>query len=249
MKKYSVLFLFLLILQVGCQPQKQFHCYWNNSSGNRLETVNNQGAILYQPADKFTVKVFNNAKNIDVVLATNSPATLQKIYNLGLSVWFDPNGKQRNVFGVNFPMPVASPFTNSEFATYLQRFDNLKLQQEFTDKFTIFETIDTRTQEHTNYNTLMNNNNVRVNITTSNQLLFKYRLTIPLELIYDDIIPEKVVLSIGVTNVNEADKEYYSALSSKQVIQQNLDKLKVNNDKNRQELEEWWNNFVLAPKR
>ncbi len=244
-----IILLFFFVLFGGCKPQKQFQCYWNASSGKKTELINDEGAVLYQPADKFTVKVFNNAENLDVVLATNSPATLQKIYNLGLAVWFDPSGRQRNVFAVNFPLSVASPFTNKGFEIYLQRFDRLRLQQEFAGRFTEYETIDTRTQEHTNYSTLTADNAVRVYITTTNQVLFKYRLTIPLKLIYGDTPPEQAVLSIGVTSLNEPDAEYYSALSSKQVIQRNLNKLKVYNAKNRQDLEDWWSNFVLAKKK
>ncbi len=249
MKTYSFLLLIFFMALTGCEPQKNFQCYWNASSGSQLEAVNDRGAVLYQPADKFTVKVFNNTENLDVVLASNSPAALQKIYNLGLTVWFDPEGRQRNIFAVNFPMPVSQPFTSRDFEIYLQRFGGLKLQQEFADRFTAYETIDTRTQEHISYSTLTAGNTVRVHITNTRQELFKYRLTIPLKLIYGGTIPNRAVLSIGAASMNEPDAEYYSALSSKQVIQRNLDKLKVNNTKKRQDLEEWWSNFVLAEKR
>lgn len=246
MRKYNITMLILLALIVACTPQKKFKSYWNSSLEKKLNLINNKGAVLFQPADEFAVKVFNNAENLDVILTTNSASTLQKIYNLGLTVWLDPKGRQHNVFAVNFPMPVASPYTTVGFKNYLQQFSRLKLQSEFADKFTAYETIDTRTQEHTDYNTLMANNPIDASVTATNQVLFKYRLTIPLKYIYGDVIPKNATLSIGVASINEPDAKYYSELSSKQVIQQNLSKLTVTDNKKRQDLEEWWSDFILA---
>ncbi len=244
MKRYPLLLLLGIITLFSCNPQKQFYSYWNANTNNQLD--DKKSAIFFQYEDDFAIKVFNNRNNIDVILETNSPNTLQKIYNLGLTLWIDPHAKQHHVFGVNFPMPAEKPFTSNEFKLYLQHFNRLKLPQEFADRFTTYETIDTRTQEYTTYRTLTANNMVRVKTTSTQQVLFKYRLTVPLQLLYGENIPQNAAVSIGVASVNEPDAEYYSALSSKQVIQKNLEKLKVNHQKNRQDLTEWWCDFILA---
>ena len=63
-------------------------------------------ANIFFPEDELTLKLSNDADYIDIVISTNSPFTLNKIYNLGLSISLDPQGKNKQVFSVNFPLPV-----------------------------------------------------------------------------------------------------------------------------------------------
>lgn len=244
MIKKNTLLIFVVILLQACAGSNQFTAYWNpqnNSSFSERE------ALYYQSADQISIKVFNNNEFADIFLETNSPITLRKIYNLGLSLWIDPNGKSRNVYAVNYPLPTEFPYTDKSFYNYLNGFSRTEFQEELIDRFQAYELVDTRSDESILTSTTVKDEQVKVNLRTSNQVLFSYHVKIPIEILYPENIEQKEI-SIGIGSVNMADEEYYSAMSSKQVIQKNLDELKAGAYQNKFELEEWWVNFKLVNK-
>lgn len=242
---YLLLSVFVITV-TSCSSVQYFNSYWNPISSK--ENFKTTEAIYYHPSDKTSLKVFNNNTSIDIILETNSPITLQKIYNLGLSIWIDPNGKSKNIFAVNYPMPVDIPFTDKQFRSYLKRFTTVEFQEELIDRFQDYEVIDRQINENILLNTTYINEEVKVFLNTNKQVLFSCRIHIPLKKLYFDKKPANSILSIGIASVNEADQEYYSALSSKEYIQKRVDELKAGAYESKYELEEYWTNFRLLSK-
>jgi len=245
-RKYIIPFSILLIIISSCSGGKFFNSYWNDN--NRNDIFSKSEANFYHASDKISIKVFNNDQFVDIVLETNSPITLQKIYNLGLSVWIDPSGHSKNIYAINYPLPVEFPFTDKSFRQYIKRFSIVEFQEELIDRFQAYETIDTRINESILLSTINKDEAVQVHLNTNNQVLFSSRVRIPIETLYPTTIPEKRIISIGIASVNEANEEYYSALSSKEYINKRLDELKAGAYQNKFELEEWWVNFQLQKK-
>ncbi|NOU61137.1 hypothetical protein [Marinifilum caeruleilacunae] len=243
-QKYISLIICAVLLQ-ACAGSAKFTSYWNSEQNAQHSTFSEQEALFYHSTDKISIKLFNNDEFVDIILETNSPRTLRKIYNLGLSLWIDPNGTSKNIYAVNFPMPAENPFTDQEFRSYLQRFSKVEYQEELIDRFQAYEIIDTRIDESVLTSTTALAEKVKVELKTSNQILFSYHTRIPMDILYPEKTEQKII-SIGVSSVNEATEEYYSAMSSKQVIQKNLDELKAGAYQSKFELEEWWVNFKLA---
>jgi len=241
-KRLIPLAIFLIFIS-SCSGGKYFNSYWNNNS--KSDIFSKSEAHFYHASDKISIKVFNDDKFVDIVLETNSPITLQKIYNLGLSVWIDPNGHSKNVYAVNYPLPVEFPFTDKSFRKYINRFSIVEFQEELMDRFQAYETIDTRINESILLSTINKDEAVQVYLSTNNQVLYSSRVRIPIETIYPNTIPEKRIISIGISSVNEANEEYFSALTSKEYINKRLDELKAGAYQNKFELEEWWVNFQL----
>lgn len=243
-KKYIIL-IFMAILLQACAGSAKFTSYWNSQADSKQGNFSAREALYYQPTDQISIKVFNNDKFVDIILETNSPITLRKIYNLGLSLWIDPSGKSKNVYAINFPMPAENPYTDKAFRSYLENFSKVEFQEELIDRFQAYEIIDTRIDESVLTSTTANDEKVKVELKTTNQILFSYHSRIPVEILYP-VASDQKVISIGVSSVNVADEVYYSAMSSKQVIQKNLNELKAGAYQNKFELEEWWVNFNLA---
>lgn len=239
---YLLLTVFIITV-TSCSSGKYFNSYWNPVSSK--ENFKTTEAIYYHSSDKLSLKVFNNNEFIDIILETNSPFTLQKIYNLGLSIWIDPDGKSKNIYAVNYPMPVDIPFTNNKFRSYLKRFSTIEFQEELIDRFQDYEIVDRQINENILLSTTNINEEVRVYLNTNKQVLFSCRIHIPLKNLYLEKTPTNPILSIGIASINEANQEYYSALSSKEYIQKRVDELKAGAYESKFELEEWWTNFRL----
>ena len=241
---YQLLIVTTLFILQSCITNKAFVSYWNpNSNTNHFSQ---KEAIYYHPADELSIKVFNNREHIDIILATNSPLTLRKIYNLGLSIWIDPDGKSRNILAINYPMPIEFPYTKSQFKSYLTGFSRTEFQEELMDRFQNYEIVDTRSNETISLSTLNKEEDFKVELKTTDQILFSYHIRFPISEILTTDLNKKPVISIGVASVNEANEEYYSALSSKEYIRKRLEKLEAGTDQNPYELTEWWANFRLA---
>ncbi|WP_421920784.1 hypothetical protein [Marinifilum sp.] len=241
MTRKHILVIFIAVILQACASSVKFTSYWNSNH----DSFSQKQALFYHSADKISIKVFNNNQFVDIILETNSPLTLRKIYNLGLSLWIDPNGKSKNVYAVNFPLPTDFPYTDKQFRSYLSGFNKVEYQEELLDRFQAYEIIDSRINESVLTSTIANDEIVKVKLKTTDQVLFSYQCRIPVQILYP-IDTDKKVISIGISSVNMANEEYYSAMSSKQVIQKNLDELKAGTYQNKFELDEWWVNFILA---
>lgn len=245
MSKRNTLLIFIAIILQACAGSNQFTTYWNAQTNTQTNKFPEKEALYYQSADQISVKVFNNNEFIDIFLETNSPGTLKKIYNLGVSLWIDPNGKSKRVYAINYPMPAEIPYTDKQFKSYLERFTRVEFQEELIDRFQNYELIDTRIDESVLTSTTVKDEKVKVQLKTVDQILFSYHVKIPTKVLYPNNAEAKEI-SLGISSINEANKQYYSAMSSKEVIQKNLDELKVGAYQNKYELEEWWVNFTLA---
>lgn len=248
MRKSTLLsFWGLLIIASSCSSLPALQSSWNEASSiqNSLDGVE---ANIFFPEDEMTLKLSNDRDYLDIVVATNSPLTLNKIYNLGLSIWLDPQGKNKQVFGVNFPLPVEKPYSRTNFKNYISRFNSNELQEEYFDRFQKYEYEDARSKENVSVSTLEPDDDCQVRLNSSDELLFSCHIRLALrKLMGNDfslVGNEKVGISIFSTLI--PTEAYRSSLSSKEVINQRLNRLKAGDDPNRQELIEQWTNFSLA---
>jgi len=205
-------------------------------------------ANIFFPEDEMTLKLFNNEDFLDIVVATNSPLTLNKIYNLGLSIWLDPQGKNKKIFGVNFPLPAEIPFSHNAFRNYISKFNSLELQEEYFDRFQKYEYEDIRVHENISVSTLGQDEDCQVKLSSGDQILFSCHIRISLKKLMGNEfkLSGKEKVGISIFNTTVASEEYRSSLSSKEVIKRRLNTLKAGDDPNRQELVEQWTNFSLA---
>ncbi len=241
--------LTFLIASIGigsCAVNNQFSSKWEDDHNFNAEIYSKTEATYYHPTDAISLKFFNNKKYIDIILETNSANTLRKIYNLGLSIWIDSKGKLKNSYAINFPMPSEFPYTNKNFENYLSRFSMVEFNEELLDRFQTYEVLNTKTKENTSISTLQPEDNYQLKLCTKEEILFSYHLRIQLTEFFTDKITGSENISIGIASINEANEEYYSAMSSKKYINKRLDKLKAGTDKSPHELEEWWANFKLV---
>lgn len=245
----SILFFLLGLLIIGssCSSLPVLQSSWNTTSSlaNSLEHAE---ANIFFPEDKLTLKLFNNEDYLDIVLATNSPLTLNKIYNLGLSLWLDPQGKNKAVFGVNFPLAAEIPFSRPAFRSYISKFNPVELQEEYFDRFQKYEYEDVRVHENISVSTLNQDEDCQLSLSASDQILFSYHVRISLKkLMGDDFkLSGKEKIGISIFNTTLPSEGYRSSLSSKEVINRRMSTLKAGDDPNRQELVEQWTNFSLA---
>lgn len=248
MRKIILFPLFgLLVFVLSCSSLPALQSAWNRSSSlkNSMEDVE---ANIFFSEDELTLKILNDKDYVDLIVATNSPITLNKIYNLGLSIWLDPQGKNKQVFGVNFPLPVEKPYSRIAFRNYISRFETNELQEEFFDRFQKYEYEDVRLNENISVSTLDQDEVCQVNLNSNNQVLFSCHMRISLKKLMgaDFVISNKEKIGISIFSTALATEAYRSSLSSKEVINQRLNRLKAGDDSKRQELIEQWTNFSLA---
>lgn len=237
----------LLILVSSCSSLPSLQSSWNRVSSieNSLEE---KEANVFFPEDELTLKLSNNANYLDLIVATNSPLSLNKIYNLGLSIWLDPQGKNKQIFGVNFPLPIEKPYSRTAFKNYISRLNSNELQEELFDRFQKYEYEDVRLRENISVSTLDQDEACQVRLSSNNQVLFSCHIRVSLKKLMGPEFKltgkEKIGVSLFSTSI--ATEAYRSSLSSKEVINQRLNRLKAGDDPNRQELVEQWTNFGLA---
>lgn len=248
MRKIIVFSLIVLsVLVSSCSSLPALQATWNSSSSLK-NSLDNREANIFFPEDELTLKLSNNSTYLDIIVATNSPITLNKIYNLGLSVWLDPHGSNKQVFGLNFPLTIEKPYSPIAFRKYITRFDTEQLQEEFFDRFQKYEYEDSRLNENISVSTLDQDEACQVKLSSNKQVLFSCHMRISLEKLMgnDFIVGNKEKIGISIFSTSLASEAYRSSLSSKEVINQRLNRLKAGDDPNRQELIEQWTNFSLA---
>ena len=105
MKNVLVIFsVFAVFLLSGCKGDK-INSTWNSKTikidGNDSDWGN---SLIYNKDAKFLFGVRNDNKDIYLCLVTNDPDLERKILHMGLTVWFDREGKDRQVFGIKYPL-------------------------------------------------------------------------------------------------------------------------------------------------
>lgn len=237
----------LFILSTSCSSLPALQSSWNSNSSIQ-NSLDNVEANIFFPEDEMTLKLSNDKDYLDIIVATNSPATLNKIYNLGLSVWLDPDGSNKKVIGINFPLHIDKPYSRSEFRNYISRFDSNQLQEEYFDRFQKYEFEDIRLRENVSVSTLDQDENCQVRLSSTNQILFSCHMRISLKKIRgaEFALGNKEKIGISIFSTELATEAYRSSLSSREVINKRLKTLMAGDDPNRQELIEKWTNFSLA---
>ena len=243
----NIILFSLFIFASSCSSLPALQSTWNKSSSLQ-NSFEEKEANIFFPEDELTLKLSNNADFLDLVVATNSPITLNKIYNLGLSVFLDPKGNYKHVLGINFPLPVERPFSRAAFKAYISRFEKNELQEEYIDRFQEYEYEDARLNENISVSTLNQDDDCQVRLNCSNQILFSCHIRISLKKLLgaDFVISDKEKIGISIFSTALENEAYRSSLSSKEVIMQRLNKLKASEDSNRQALIEQWTDFSLA---
>jgi hypothetical protein len=190
----------------------------------------------------------NDANYLDLIVATNSPLTLNKIYNLGLSIWLDPQGKNKQIFGVNFPLPIERPYSRTAFKNYISRLNLNQLQEELFDRFQKYEYEDIRLRENMSVSTLDQDEACQVRLNSNDQVLFSCHIRVSLKKLMGSEfkLTGKEQIGVSLFSTSLVTEAYRSSLSSKEVINRRLNRLKAGDDPNRQELVEQWTNFGLA---
>lgn len=242
----QVAFLASLFTFNSCAVKTKLQSNWNSDNQFSSQNFSREEANYYNSQNQISIKLFNNTEFVDVILETNSAKSLRKIYNLGVSIWIDPNGKSKNTFAIHYPMPIEFPFSQAKFENYLTRFSLIEFNEELMDRFQEFEVEDKRSKTSILYNTLQQDNQYKVKLSSTDQVLFSYHIRIPMEVLYPNKSTDLKTISIGIANINEANEEYHSALSSKEYINKRMDKLKAGTDENPDELSEFWTNFTIA---
>ncbi len=239
-------FLIVVLTINSCAVNNQFSSKWEEDINFNSEIYSKTEAVYYHPADALSLKIFNNKQYIDIILETNSANTLRKIYNLGLSIWIDSEGKLQNSYAINFPMPSIFPYTTKSFENYLSRFSMIEFNEELLDRFQTYEVLNAKTNENISISTLQPDDNFQVQLRTKEEVLFSYHLRIQLTELFTNKINGSENISIGIASINEANEEYFSTMSSKEYINKRMDRLKAGTDQNPHELAEWWANFKLV---
>lgn len=237
----------LSIIVFSCSSLPALRSSWNTNSSID-NSLNEKQANIFFAKDELTLKLSNNSEFLDIVVATNSPLTLNKIYNLGLSVWLDPQGKNKQVFGVNFPLPVEKPYSRASFKNYINRFKTNERQEEYFDRFQKYEYEDARLRENVSVSTLDQDEACQVRLESNDQILFSCHIRVSLKKLMgaDFNLEGKEKVGISIFSTSLVTEAYRSSLSSKEVINQRLNRLKAGDDPNRQELLEKWTSFSLA---
>lgn len=241
-------FLMSILTISSCSIKNQYSSYWQNQRNFNSNLYDQTAANFNDFNNQISLKVFNNEEYLDLILETNSTNTLQKIYNLGLSIWIDSKGKLRNNYAINYPLPGEIQFEEKQFKQYLSQFSSTELNEEFMDRFQDFERVDMSKNEIIPLHVSENKSSYRFSISTKKEVLFSYHLRILLSELYPQKLTGNEEVSIGIANVNEANEVYESSLSSKEYINQRLDKLKAGIDENPMELTENWVNFKISTK-
>lgn len=241
-------FLASLFTFNSCALKNQRSTYWQNEKKFNSEIYSTTEANYYNAEDRISIKVFNNDQYIDVILETNSTNTLRKIYNLGLSIWFDTKGKLKNNYAINFPMPSKTPYSEAKFINYLTHFSLIEFNEELLDRFQIYEVVNTQKNETLTISTLHEDETYQVKLSSKNEVLFSYHLRILMSEFYSEKLSGDEIIGIGISSINEANEEYLSALSSKEYIKKRMAKLKTGYNQTPFELTEWWANFKIMTK-
>lgn len=242
----KLIFLISSIAIGSCTVTSNFSSKWQEDISFNSEIYSKTEAIYYQPKDAISLKIFNNKQYIDIILETNSANTLRKIYNLGLSIWIDSEGKLQNSYAINFPMPSRLMYTNSDFRKYLDQFSMVEFNEELLDRFQTYEVLNTKTNENISMSTLQPEDNYKLKLSTKEEVLFSYHVRVQLKELFADEINGTENISVGIASINEANEAYFSSLTSKEYINKRLDRLKAGTDENPHELTEWWTNFKLV---
>ncbi len=203
--------ILVLLCCVGCGTP-QF-----NQAGWHTERRNNPANYFHKRND-ITLSVSNDATNLYVEISSYSPATIQKMQELGISLWISKGKSPSKSYGIHYPLPYSD--TKGQAALEGFQFANLVAM-------TLEEIAPIQLQSSFSEDKMV------------------YELRIPfveLDLGLSD------VFTIEIRSFANGKQEYLSALSAAEVIERRLDEYKANpvNTYNPNELVPFFETFRLA---
>lgn len=108
--KYLQLFVgiaFLLLFATGCRTDA-FTSYWRDSyitiDGNQIDW---QDRLWIPESENIAIGIMNDESNLYLTLSSFDRSTIMQIMRLGFTVWFDPKGGKKEVFGIKYPVGMA----------------------------------------------------------------------------------------------------------------------------------------------
>lgn len=105
MKNVIIVFSLIAVLFIsGCKGNK-INSTWNSGQIKIDGSDSDWGnSLIYNKDAKFMFGVKNDNKNMYLCMVTNDPDLERKILHLGLTVWLDREGSDRQVFGIKYPL-------------------------------------------------------------------------------------------------------------------------------------------------
>ena len=146
MKNVIIIFsVFVIFLLSGCKGDK-INSGWASSQikidGNDSDWGN---TLTYNKDDKFLFGIKNDDKNLYLCLVTNDPDLERKILRLGLTVWFDREGDDRQVFGIRYPLNFQemgrSSFQRPQEGAFQQEMNQEQRDERFLERQTEIEVV------------------------------------------------------------------------------------------------------------
>ena len=99
--------LFLLLFAAGCRTDA-FTSYWRDSyitiDGDQSDW---QGRLWVPESENIAIGIMNDESNLYLTLSSSDRNTIMQVMRLGFTVWFDPKGGKKEVFGIKYPVGMA----------------------------------------------------------------------------------------------------------------------------------------------
>ncbi len=98
--------LLWIITSFGCAKQTGVQSHWldREITIDGIDEEWRDCLVYYDENSRSTVGFYNDDKYLYVRLATRNRNSQTTIMGAGLTVWFDPNGGKKEVFGIQFPL-------------------------------------------------------------------------------------------------------------------------------------------------
>ena len=103
-----------LLSSIGCQ-EDEIASHWRDREitidGDQTDW---QGLLSLSEAENIAFGIMNDESNLYVTLSTSNRNTMMQVMRLGFTVWFDPDGGTKEVFGVKYPVGIQGMGPRSE---------------------------------------------------------------------------------------------------------------------------------------
>jgi len=101
MRKYTVLFVLSVFIFAGCGSQKDLTSHYAAEPVHVDGTISEwMDKLSYDKGQSIYYSVANDNSNLYLVLMTNDQVVQRKIMGLGLTLWFDNEGKKNKTKGI-----------------------------------------------------------------------------------------------------------------------------------------------------
>jgi len=102
-----------LLSTIGCQ-EDEVASHWSDREitidGEQTEW---HGRLWVSEPENIAIGIMNDESNLYLTLSTSDRNNIMQIMRLGLTVWFDPKGGTKEVFGIKYPFGIRGMGTRS----------------------------------------------------------------------------------------------------------------------------------------